>query len=91
MKSTCIVTYDVSDNKRRQKLYVFLRGYAEHIQKSVFFCNLTKEHFIEMQKGIAQIIDPDCDQVLIVPCQIRSHIMALGKKLVDVEELLYFI
>jgi CRISPR-associated protein Cas2 len=36
-----LVTYDISDNKRRTKLATFLEGYGRRVQKSVFECWLT--------------------------------------------------
>ena len=33
-----LVTYDISDNKRRTKLATFLEGYGRRVQKSVFEC-----------------------------------------------------
>jgi len=37
-----LVTYDISDNKRRTKLATFLEGYGRRVQKSVFECFLTQ-------------------------------------------------
>ncbi len=33
-----LVAYDISDNRRRTRLYRLLRGFGEPIQKSVFLC-----------------------------------------------------
>ena len=33
-----LVTYDIPDNKRRQKLADFLERYGRRVQKSVFEC-----------------------------------------------------
>ena len=36
MLNRYIVTYDVSDDDRRNKVFTALRGYGDHIQYSVF-------------------------------------------------------
>ena len=33
-----LVAYDISDNRRRNRLHRLLRGFGEPVQKSVFIC-----------------------------------------------------
>ena len=62
-----IVSYDVSDNRRRYRLDRLLQGYGERVQKSVFelFVDLADRAVLERE--IAAIIDPKADGVRVYP------------------------
>ena len=48
-----LITYDISDNKKRRLLYSFLKGYGMALQKSVFLCSLlAKQH-----KEVRQVLN----------------------------------
>ena len=40
MRHNYVVTYDISDPKRLRKVYKMMLGYGEHLQLSVFQCEL---------------------------------------------------
>ena len=61
-----LVTYDVSDDKRRTHLFKLLEGNGDHVQYSVFFCALNEQEKARLQGGIAELIAPTEDQVLIL-------------------------
>jgi CRISPR-associated protein Cas2 len=90
MRQTFIVSYDVSSPKRLRKVLKTLRGYGEHIQLSVFRCELTHRELVELRAKLGAIIHHDSDQVLFVdvgPVAGRgsSSIAAIGKAYVSVE------
>ena len=60
------VTYDVSDNKRRTRLFKILEGEGDHTQYSVFLCDLNHREYIRLRSEISDIINHDQDQVLFV-------------------------
>ncbi len=37
-----LCTYDVSDDKRRSRLFSLLQDHGDHVQYSVFLCSLTR-------------------------------------------------
>ena len=41
MRNRYIVTYDISDDDRRNSIFKTLRGCGDHIQYSVFRCDLS--------------------------------------------------
>ena len=84
MRSGFIVSYDIADPKRWRKIYRVMYGYGEHIQLSVFRCELSPADKVRMMAVIDKLIHHDEDQVLIIdtgPAPGRSDrcIVALGK------------
>lgn len=61
-----IVSYDVSDDKRRNKVFDHLEGRGDHAQFSVFFCQLNPAELAQLRSDLAAIIHHTEDQVLIV-------------------------
>ena len=41
MRNRYIVTYDICDDARRTAVYKALRGFGDHLQYSVFRCDLS--------------------------------------------------
>ncbi len=62
-----LVVYDISDNKRRRKLFKFLLGYGINVQLSVFEVFLDKNSLNFVKKEIKKIINPKEDVVYIFP------------------------
>jgi CRISPR-associated protein Cas2 len=66
MRQTYIVAYDISDPKRLRKVYRLMKGYGEHVQLSVFRCELTHRLLVELRVRLGAIIHHGVDQVLLV-------------------------
>lgn len=86
MRRVCIVSYDISDPRRWRQVYRTMRGFGEHLQLSVFSCDLTPAQRIKMIAALEEAIDRETDQVLVVdlgPSQARPihQIEALGRPL----------
>ena len=62
-----IVCYDITQDKRRTKVYKLMRGYGDHIQFSVFRCILSDLQLAELRERVEMLIDHTEDQVLLVP------------------------
>lgn len=58
---TWLVTYDISSDRRRNRLYKILSGYGQPLQKSVFLCQLpirkVRQMLNEVQKFEREITD----------------------------------
>lgn len=72
-----VVTYDISDPKRLQRVFKTLRNYGDHLQLSVFECQLSQVDLVILKDKLQQIIDPGADQVLMirlgpVPAELRE-------------------
>lgn len=84
MRQTYIVTYDICDPKRLRRVFKTLRGYGDHLQLSVFRCELNHRELVELRAELGTIINHDEDQVLFVdvgPVEGRgsTSIAAIGK------------
>jgi len=78
MRSLFVISYDISDDKRRDRMRKFLEDYGHRVQKSVFECFLTKEILVEVKRGIERIISEKEDRVRIYQicraCRKRAEI-----------------
>ncbi len=66
MPTRYLVTYDIADDDRRTQVYKTLRGYGDHLQYSVFRCDLTAREKALMITKLTDIIHHRDDRVMIV-------------------------
>lgn len=66
MRQAYIVSYDISDPKRLRRVYKIMLGYGEHLQLSVFRCELDKRELIELRAKLTKAVHHEHDQVLFV-------------------------
>ena len=66
MRNFFLVSYDISDDKRRSRIARLMLGYGERIQQSVFCCQLNKREMLRLQEEIKQLIHHADDQVLFL-------------------------
>ncbi len=58
-----VISYDIEDDKRRNKVFKALKNYGQWMQFSVFECNLTKEQFFRLSRTLEKWIDPEHDSI----------------------------
>lgn len=66
MQQTYIVSYDISDPKRLRLVFRTLKGWGDHLQLSVFRCDLSRSELAELRRELSAVIDHTYDQVLFV-------------------------
>lgn len=66
MRNSYIVTYDICDPKRLNKVFKTMRGWGDHLQYSVFECQLTSSELIDLRSQLKEIINEVQDQVLFI-------------------------
>lgn len=83
MRRIYVVTYDISSPKRWRHVYKTMKGFGQHIQLSVFCCDLTASELLRMKASLEAEIDRNEDQVLVVDLGLsstRAHrIEAIGR------------
>lgn len=84
MRQTYIVSYDVCAPKRLRRVFKILRGCGDHLQLSVFRCDLNHRELVELRSRLAAEIHHDEDQVMFVDVgpaegRGRTSIGAIGK------------
>lgn len=66
MRRRYVISYDVSDDKRRTQLFNLLSGNGDRIQYSVFLAELTGSELIRLRGKVGSIINHSEDQCLFV-------------------------
>ena len=84
MRNTYLVTYDIANDRRLAKVHKTMRGFGDHLQYSVFECQLNQTDLARCRHLLSEIIHHKEDQVLFVdlgPVEGRGDrvISALGK------------
>lgn len=84
MRASYLVCYDIADEKRLRRVFKVMRNYGDHLQFSVFECQLTAADLVRCREELAAEIHHTEDQVLFVnlgPAEGRGDrvITALGK------------
>lgn len=84
MRNSYLITYDVCEDKRLRKVFQILRGYGDHLQYSVFECQLTQADLARLKAALGEVLHHQEDQVLFVdlgPAEGRGDrvITSLGK------------
>jgi len=92
MRHTYIVTYDICDPKRLRKVYRTMLGWGDHLQLSVFQCELNHRELVELRVALDRLIQHNEDQVLFVDVgaaegRASEAINALGRAYVDPERI----
>ena len=84
MRQAFVVSYDVCCPKRLRKVFRVLRGFGDHVQLSVFRCELSAAELVDLRSRLSAEIDHREDQVLFIdvgPVEGRgsTSIAAMGK------------
>jgi len=67
MRLLYIVTYDVCDARRLRRVFRLMRGYGDHMQYSVFRCELSDRERAELMTKLGDVLKPSEDQALLFP------------------------
>ncbi len=83
MRSTFLVCYDISDDKRLRKVFKICKNFGNHLQFSVFECDLNPSEKVDMESQLKDVISHREDQVLFIllgPAEGRGNrvITAIG-------------
>jgi len=63
MKAFVVVAYDISDDRRRERVAKILEAYGERVQYSVFECRLDRMQFLRLRHALEEVILPEEDAV----------------------------
>ena len=58
-----VVTYDVPEDKRRNKIHKILKSYGQWMQYSVFECDLTNTQYAKLRSRLSKEIKADQDSI----------------------------
>jgi CRISPR-associated protein Cas2 len=60
-----VVAYDIPHTKRRTKVMKMLEGYGEHVQESVFECDLKDSIYHQMITRLRDLVNLEQDNICI--------------------------
>ncbi len=66
MRRIFLVTYDIRDDKRLRKVFRTMRNWGDHLQYSVFECQLNPTDLIRLKAELKTIINSAHDQILFI-------------------------
>lgn len=58
-----VISYDISEDKRRTKIHNILKSYGQWMQYSVFECQLTDTQYAKLRSRLNKLIKPDTDTI----------------------------
>lgn len=87
MRAHYLIMYDITDNKRLQKVHKICKGYGESIQFSVFYAQLSKQDLEIFKTKVHNYIKEE-DQILFIKLKpvikgndpFKGKIESLGRK-----------
>lgn len=62
-----VICYDVTDDRRRERMAAALLDFGRRVQESVFMATLDEELFGRMMRRLEQIADVATDTVHVLP------------------------
>ncbi len=65
-RNAYIVSYDISNDRRRTRVFHACSAYGERIQFSVFRCHLSRTERVHLESQIRAEINHMTDQVLLI-------------------------
>ena len=66
MRTTYLVCYDISNDKRLARVHKTMRGFGDRVQYSVFECQLSETDLARCRHRLSEIVNPFEDQVIFV-------------------------
>lgn len=77
-KVNFLIIYDISDDKRRRKLAIFLEGYGKRVQESAFEFCVSKRIRRDIIDKIPSLIKDD-DSVRVYPIEFTNKVISWGE------------
>lgn len=81
MRRRYLITYDISDDKRRNRVFKTLRDRGDHVQFSVFLCELNPREYAFLKGQLHEFVHQRQDQVLILDLGLADDILEIGQGL----------
>jgi CRISPR-associated protein Cas2 len=61
-----VVSYDIMDPKRLQRVHKKMKGFGEAVHYSVFRCNLDPKGRVQLEEALTDLIKHNVDRVMII-------------------------
>ena len=57
MRTTFLVCYDITDDKRLRRVFKTCKNYGDHLQYSVFECDLNPAEKVELERALSDLCE----------------------------------
>ena len=78
-----VISYDISQDKRRNKVAKTLQDYGARVQYSVFEVNLERKQIDQLRRELHKLIDADQDSIrfytLCQACYKQIDVLGVGR------------
>jgi CRISPR-associated protein Cas2 len=77
-----VISYDISDDKRRRKVAKIMEGYGYRVQYSVFECDLDVKKLQELKKRLQPLVkEKEWESIRFYPLytECADNVQVLGK------------
>lgn len=61
-----LFSYDIADDKRRTEVFQTLRDHGDHMQYSVFLCELNRREHASLRARLTPMLNQKEDQLLVL-------------------------
>lgn len=79
-----VISYDITDDKRRSRVMKVLEGHGRRVQYSVFECDLRPEALEKLRARLLKLIDANQDDLRIYPlcenCLAKTQMLGRAKR-----------
>lgn len=58
-----VISYDISEDKRRTKIHNILKSYGQWVQYSIFECQLNDTQYAKLRSRLHKLIKTDTDNI----------------------------
>jgi CRISPR-associated protein Cas2 len=82
MRRNYVVSYDISDYKRRNQVFKILHGYGDHEQYIVFFCEMSQAELARLRGVLREAINHHEDQVMLIDLGAATNPLEAGLEVV---------
>ncbi len=73
MRNHFLVAYDIADDGRRTEVFKTCKDFGNHVQYSVFLCQLDRREVVILRELLRDLIHHGEDQVMIVDLGPATH------------------
>lgn len=88
-----VICYDITDDRRRDRVRKVLEGYGRSVQYSVFQCQIDDEKCDALEKRLKREIDEQEDDIRFYPLNRADlkRVRLLGKAKLELKQDIYFV
>lgn len=85
MRKRYLIAYDVADDKRRNTVFKTLMGNGDHVQFSVFLCELNDAELARVKGELSEALNHRRDQAIILDLgptesDLAAKLRCIGKR-----------